>query len=58
MTQPSSHPSADQRCACVSSDARHCYCLRYNIGIDEEEREDYCECICHDDAEDEDYERA
>lgn len=40
------------RCACKHRDARLCYEIRYNI--DDDDHREVCECLCHDDPDEED----
>lgn len=49
--------TSNQKCACVSSDARECIRRRYNHALDTLEDEyctsdERCECCCHDQDED------
>jgi hypothetical protein len=39
-------PVGQLRCACVSHDARRCYCLRY-APDDSMPKDEVCECSCH-----------
>jgi hypothetical protein len=55
MSEPNKTLSPQRRakCACPSwTSARQCYCLRY-APDDTEPKDEVCECVCHDEDDDE-----